>query len=119
MVKLFAIPIAGYERVFYTYGPLFGLIMLLGLGGVVRITRRPWRLRWQPRVGSMLPWITGVTLLVFPIASADFDYRYLLPVLPFACLAAGSAFAPFRAGVPVSPPPRAPPAEHEQLSVVS
>ncbi len=36
----------------------------------------------------MLPWATVVVLLVFPIAVADFDYRYLLPVLPFACLAA-------------------------------
>ena len=33
--------IDGYERVFYTYGPLFGVIMLMGLGGVVRIRRRP------------------------------------------------------------------------------
>jgi hypothetical protein len=44
----------------------------------------------------MLPWVTGVVLLVFPIATADFDYRYLLPVLPFASLAAGLAFAPAR-----------------------
>ena len=47
----------------------------------------------------MLPWVTAVVLLVFPIAVADFDYRYLLPVLPFACLAAGLAFAPPRESV--------------------
>ena len=46
--------------------------------------------------GSMLPWTTAVVLLVTPIAVADFDYRYLLPVLPFAGLAAGLAFAPAR-----------------------
>jgi len=38
--------------------------------------------------------VTAIVLLVFPIAVADFDYRYLLPVLPFAGLAAGLAFAP-------------------------
>jgi hypothetical protein len=42
----------------------------------------------------MLPWMTAIVLLVFPVAVADFDYRYLLPVLPFAGLAAGLAFAP-------------------------
>ena len=99
VVKPFAILIDGYQRVFYTYGPLFGLILLTGLGGVLRIRRlrgRPPRLTWSPRAGSMLPWVTAVVLLVFPIAVADFDYRYLLPVLPFACLAAGLAFAPAR-----------------------
>ena len=94
VVEPFAVLIAGYERVFYTYGPLFGLIMVLGLGGVVRSQRRPLRLIRSRRAGSMLPWVTAVVLLVFPIAVADFDYRYLLPVLPFACLAAGLAFAP-------------------------
>ena len=98
VVKPFAILIDGYQRIFYTYGPLFGLILLTGLGGVLRIRRirgLP-RLAWSPRAGSMLPWVTAVVLLVFPIAVADFDYRYLLPVLPFACLAAGLAFAPAR-----------------------
>jgi hypothetical protein len=52
----------------------------------------------------MLPWVTGVVLLVFPIATADFDYRYLLPVLPFAGLAAGLAFAPARVRPAAQPP---------------
>jgi len=106
VVRLFAYPIDGYERLFHTYGPLFGLIMLTGLGGVLRIRRRPGRLpvlAWSPRAGSMLPWATAVVLLVFPIAVVDFDYRYLLPVLPFASLAAGLAFAPPRQPAP-SPP---------------
>ncbi len=107
VVEPFAILIAGYERVFYVYGPLFGLILVMGLGGVVRTQRRPLRLIWlarSRRAGSMLPWVTAVVLLVFPIAVADFDYRYLLPVLPFACLAAGLAFAPAReAAAPVAP----------------
>lgn len=111
VVRPVAILIDAYERVFYTYGPLFGLIMIAGLGGVIRLrglptraTRRSWspravRLAWWPRAGSMLPWATAVVLLLFPIAVADFDYRYLLPVLPFACLAAGLVFAPARNSV--------------------
>ena len=119
VVKVFAIPIATYQRLVYTYGPLFGLILLIGLGGVLRIRgiseRRP-RLVWSPRAGSMLPWITGVVLLVFPVAIADFDYRYLLPVLPFAGLAAGLAFAPARTPAILEPdrPPAAEPASVQE-----
>ncbi len=54
----------------------------------------------------MLPWSTAVVLLLFPVAAADFDYRYLLPVLPFACLAAGLALAPARNSA--APPPALP-----------
>jgi hypothetical protein len=104
VLEPFAVLISVYERLVYTYGPLFGIILLTGLGGVVRIEglgeRRP-RLAWSRRAGSMMPWLTGVVLLVSPIAVADFDYRYLLPVLPFACLAAGLAF-----GRPGPQPPR-------------
>jgi len=127
VVRPVAILIDGYQRVFYTYGPLFGLILLTGLGGVLRLRLRRGRLprlSWSPRgsagsgggetlippepprtTWSMLPWATAMVLLVFPIAVADFDYRYLLPVLPFACLAAGLAFAPAR----VPPAPKAGP----------
>ncbi|HEX6521764.1 MAG TPA: phospholipid carrier-dependent glycosyltransferase [Streptosporangiaceae bacterium] len=87
VIKPFAYPVAGYERLFYTYGPLFGLIMVTGAWGV-------WRRRGSGPGWSALPWVTAVVLLVFPIAIADFDYRYLLPVLPFAGLAAALAFAP-------------------------
>ena len=110
VVRPIAILIDGYQRVFYTYGPLFGLILLIGLGGVLRI-RRPGRrpvLAWSPRSGSMLPWATAVVLLIFPVAVADFDYRYLLPVLPFACLAAGLAFAPARPARAIPCPVRTP-----------
>jgi hypothetical protein len=108
VVEPFAFAIGGYERLFYTYGPLFGLILITGLGGVVRFRRSTGRLPVtlvrSRRAGSMLPWVTAVVLLVAPIAVADFDYRYLLPVLPLACLAAGLAFAPARV-VPAAPEP--------------
>lgn len=103
VVEPFAILMTRYERLIFTYGPLLGLILLTGLGGVVRIRRSPARLTWCRRSGSMLPWTTAVVLLVVPIATADFDYRYLLPVLPFAGLAAALAFAPVRGHSP--PPP--------------
>jgi hypothetical protein len=96
VVKPFAFAMAAYQRVFWLYGPLFGLIMILGLGRFVRVTRRDgWRISIRPRRDgpSMMPWAAAVVLLVTPIAIADFDYRYLLPVVPFACLAAGLAFA--------------------------
>jgi hypothetical protein len=100
VIRPFAKLTAAYQRVFYTYGPLFGLILVTGLGGVLRPRAGPPRLTRSRRAGSMLPWTTAVVLLVFPVAVADFDYRYLLPVLPFACLAAALAFAP--AAVPTA-----------------
>ncbi|HEY0938095.1 MAG TPA: hypothetical protein VGD91_30670, partial [Trebonia sp.] len=118
--RIAAIPIAVYQRVVFTYGPLLAVIFLVGLGGLLSVTgvrrrgtdpgswRRPdralrsvrlssARLHWSPRGTTMLPWVTAAALLVFPIAIADFDYRYLIPSIPFACLAAGLAFAPRRA----------------------
>jgi hypothetical protein len=109
--KIAAVPILVYQRVVFTYGPLLAVIFIVGLGGLFSVTARrrgrgprslsfqslrSVRLHWAPRGTTMLPWVTAVALLVFPIAIADFDYRYLLPVIPFACLAAGLAFAPRR-----------------------
>jgi len=120
--EVFAAPIALYARVVFTWGPLLAVIFLLGLGGIFSVTAAGWRreqglraalswrtlssvrLHWAPRGTSMLPWITAVALLVVPIMVADFDYRYLIPVIPFACMAAGLGFAPRR----VKPAPQAP-----------
>ncbi len=113
-----------YQKYVYTWGPLLAVIVALGLGGVVRITglgqRRP-RLTFSRLNGSMLPWAIGVTLLVAPVALADFDYRYLLPVLPFVSLAAGLAFAPARVRPAAGPPGSAPsePQSDEQPSELS
>jgi 4-amino-4-deoxy-L-arabinose transferase-like glycosyltransferase len=107
-IEPFAAALIAYQRVFWTWGPLLGVIMLMGLGGRFRIRRlRDWRpvslrrlpVYWAPRGTSMFPWVVSVIMLVTPIAIADFDYRYLLPVIPFACLAAGLAFALPRAAV--------------------
>jgi 4-amino-4-deoxy-L-arabinose transferase-like glycosyltransferase len=100
----FAAFMIAYQRVFWTWGPLFGIIMVMGLGGWFQVRPvRGWRLRrgelpvyWAPRGTSMFPWVVAVLMLLTPLATADFDYRYLLPVLPFGCLAAGLALAPGR-----------------------
>lgn len=98
VIQVFAVPIVLYQRLVFSYGPLLALIFLAGLGGLfrLRLSRRlrDIRVSWAPRGTTMLPWLTAVALLIFPIAIADFDYRYLLPAIPFACVAAGLAFAP-------------------------
>jgi 4-amino-4-deoxy-L-arabinose transferase-like glycosyltransferase len=109
VIKIFAAPILLYQRLVFTYGPLLALIFLVGLGGVIRVRRpvklrvRPFPLKWERRGTSMLPWVTAVALLITPIAVADFDYRYLLPAIPFACAAAGLSFAPRRTSKPKTP----------------
>lgn len=70
-----------YQRHVYLKGTIFGLIVLVGLGGVVARRRR---------LGGpvLLPWGMTAALIVIPPATAQFDYRYVLPAVPLACVAA-------------------------------
>ena len=86
-VQPYARFLRAYQREVYLHGTLLGLILLAGLTGVV--------IRGRARGGAgLLPWTVAVVLLAGPAATSGFSYRYLLSVTPFACLAAGLAFAP-------------------------
>lgn len=76
-----------YQSAVYLPGPVLGGFLLVGLVGmVVRIRRLGGRV--------LLPWSVSLALLVVPAATADFDYRYVLPAVPFAALAAAFALIP-------------------------
>jgi hypothetical protein len=87
VVQPFAAIIETYEKHVYLPGTIYGLILLVGAGGMVL----GWR-RWGGE--ALLPWTISLALIVVPAATAEFDYRYVLPAVPFACLAAVIAFAP-------------------------
>jgi hypothetical protein len=94
-----------YQRVAYLRGTMVGILLLLGLGGIVR----GWRLR--ERGGpALLPWLTGLTVLLVPVMTADFSLRYVVPALPAVSLAAALAF--LRPEVQTAPAARA--AEQDQ-----
>lgn len=66
-----------YQYPAYLRGPFLAAILLLGALGIRR--------------GVLLAWGVAVALLVLPVAALDFDHRYVLPVVPVACMAAALA----------------------------
>jgi hypothetical protein len=83
-------PYASIIRVYQEYvwlpGTIYCLILLAGLGGIV--------LAWRRLGGeALLPWGVSFAMILVPAATAEFDYRYVLPAVPFACLAAVMAFS--------------------------
>ena len=91
VVNPYAAIIRYYQEYVWLPGTIYGLILLAGLGGIAAA----WR-----RLGgeALLPWAISLALIVIPAATAEFDYRYVLPAVPFACLAAVIAFSPGTAG---------------------
>ncbi|MBP2706061.1 hypothetical protein JOL79_19830 [Microbispora sp. RL4-1S] len=100
-----------YQRVEYLPGAvLLGVLLIPPVAGAVRLLRRgrpsggrdgsrgPEASATRRAAGGPgspgrwgLPWCTAWALLVIPPATAQFDYRYVLPVAPLACLAAALA----------------------------
>ncbi|MFJ2030799.1 hypothetical protein [Streptosporangium sp. NPDC087985] len=84
-VRPYADLLVAYQYPAYLRGPLLGLLLLLGAAGAVLRQR-----------AVLLPWSVAVGLLVGPVAALDFDHRYVLPVIPVACVAAAPAVRAIR-----------------------
>ncbi|MBA8954470.1 hypothetical protein HNR61_006127 [Actinomadura namibiensis] len=91
-------PYAGWMRAYQDHvhlpGTVLGVLLLAAVAGAVA-RRRPERVA--------LPWLLSLGLLVVPAATADFDYRYVLPAAPLGALAAALAFVPGRRDAATAP----------------
>ena len=72
-----------YQHVVFLPGPVFALIMLTGLAGLIVRQRRT-------TVAALL-WVSAAAMIVLPIAEHEYTYRYVLPAVPLACIAAAIA----------------------------
>ncbi|MFC4534346.1 hypothetical protein [Sphaerisporangium dianthi] len=89
LVEPYAGLLRAYQSQGFLRGPFLAVILLIGLFGVLA--------RWRRLGGpALLPWAVAMTLLLLPPLIAAFDHRYVVPVIPVACLAAGPAFEGLR-----------------------
>jgi hypothetical protein len=72
-----------YQHIVFLPGQVFALIMLTGLAGIILPRRRT--------AVAVLLWASAVILMVLPIAEHEYTYRYVLPTVPLACIAAAMA----------------------------
>jgi len=93
--------IRGYQKVIDLPGPVFGLILLVGLGGIFVPRRR--------LAASALLLACAVVTILFPIAEHEYNYRYVIPAVPLACMAAALAFRNRSQETPDKPDEPAPP----------
>ncbi|MDH2427816.1 hypothetical protein [Sphaerisporangium sp. TRM90804] len=87
-------PFAGWIRAYQDVARLPGAVLLIVLlvppvvAAAGRRRARPASQDGPAGAPWTLPWGIAATLLVIPAATAEFDYRYVLPAVPLACLAA-------------------------------
>ncbi|HEU5032221.1 MAG TPA: hypothetical protein VFV01_45390 [Spirillospora sp.] len=103
IVDPFAGWLRAYQKHVFVRGTMLAAVLLAGLAGLFRRRGR--------REVALL-WAAAVTLLAVPPVTVDFDYRYMLPAVPFACFAAALAWGRRRSGEP-----EAAPAEPEDAEV--
>jgi hypothetical protein len=60
-------------------------VVTIGLAGICLALRRR---RGGP---ALLPWLTGMLMLVVPAATSSYEARYVVPTVPFFCVAAALA----------------------------
>jgi hypothetical protein len=75
--------IVRYQDRIHVPGPLLGLIFLIGLAGIL-IPRR------RTAAGALI-WVSAAVIMILPVAEHEYTYRYVIPAVPLACLAAAIA----------------------------
>lgn len=88
VVAPYAGMLLAYQHFGFVPGPILAGLLGVGFAGCVAFRRRDSR-RWQ----VLLLWSIAAAELVLPVATAQFDNRYVLPALPFAAAAAALAAA--------------------------
>ncbi|WP_283138503.1 phospholipid carrier-dependent glycosyltransferase [Rhizohabitans arisaemae] len=103
-------PYAGWLRAIQDHvrlpGPVLLAVLLTPVGAGLLLfvrggrPRDPERVR-RPRLAALrtvapalIPWACAVVLVALPPMIAEFDYRYVLPAVPLACLAWALCFRP-------------------------
>ena len=80
LVEPWAGLVSRYQDHIHLPGPVFGLLLLIGLGGIIyRRTRT---------AAGVLVWVSVAVVIILPVAEHEYTYRYIIPAVPLACLAA-------------------------------
>ncbi|HEU5420746.1 MAG TPA: hypothetical protein VFV41_23870 [Streptosporangiaceae bacterium] len=94
-----------YQKVMYLRGTMVGILLLLGLGAVVRSwLAAGYRRRRDFGGPALLPFLTGLAILLVPPITADFSLRYVVPAIPAVTLAAAYLFLRARPADEAQPP---------------
>jgi Dolichyl-phosphate-mannose-protein mannosyltransferase len=79
----YAILVQRYQDRIHLPGPVFGLIFVIGLAGILVPRTRT--------AAAALLWASAAVIMILPVAEHEFAYRYVIPAVPLGCLAAALA----------------------------